>query len=195
MKVTRRDALKMCTAVWAGVGGVFAAGSFVKALTPAADTMRKRKPIEVELYLINEGEMQEVLWGGERIIIIHRMPEWIENVRNKSIEEHLKNPVPDEERVIRPEWFIASGVCTHLGCSPTLVTKKMEDVPFTPALFCGCHGGVYDVTGRVASGPPPDNLYLVPHKFEGEDTVIIGKSDFPPGFMTKIQRIQDLPKI
>lgn len=195
MKVTRRDALKMCTVAWAGVGGALAAGPFIKALTPADDTMRKREPIEVELFSINEGEMKEVLWGGERIIIIHREPEWIEEVRKKDMEGRLKDPIQDEERVIRPEWYISSGVCTHLGCSPTLVTKEMKDVPFFPALFCGCHGGIYDVSGRISSGPPPANLYLVPYKFVGEDTVLIGKADSPPGFMTKIQRIKDLPKI
>jgi ubiquinol-cytochrome c reductase iron-sulfur subunit len=171
------------------------ANPFIKALAPAQDTLRNREPIEVDLLTIREGEMKEVLWGGERIIIVHREPDWIEKVRGKEMEGRLKDPIQDEERVIRPDWFISSGVCTHLGCSPTLVTREMADVPFFPALFCGCHGGIYDVSGRIFSGPPPANLYLIPYKFIDEETVLIGKTESPPGFMTKIQRIQDLPKI
>jgi Rieske Fe-S protein len=44
-----------------------------------------------------------------------------------------------------------SAVCTHLDCT----------VQFRPDLgiiWCACHNGRYDLTGRVISGPPPRPL-------------------------------------
>lgn len=50
------------------------------------------------------------------------------------------------------EQFIAlSAACTHLDC--TVQYKKDESV-----IWCACHNGKYDLTGRNISGPPPRPL-------------------------------------
>ncbi|MFZ5948624.1 MAG: ubiquinol-cytochrome c reductase iron-sulfur subunit [Stygiobacter sp.] len=50
------------------------------------------------------------------------------------------------------EHFIAlSAACTHLDC--TVQYKKDESV-----IWCACHNGKYDLTGRNISGPPPRPL-------------------------------------
>ena len=41
--------------------------------------------------------------------------------------------------------------CTHLGC-------RTRFNPESQRIECPCHGGVYDVTGNVLSGPPPAPL-------------------------------------
>jgi Rieske Fe-S protein len=58
-----------------------------------------------------------------------------------------------------------SAVCTHLGC--TVQFKKGEDV-----IWCACHNGAYDLTGRNISGPPPRPLeqYVV-HEADGDIVV------------------------
>ena len=38
--------------------------------------------------------------------------------------------------------------CTHLGCRTRFNAEAGH-------IECPCHGGVYDVTGQVVSGPPP----------------------------------------
>ncbi len=49
------------------------------------------------------------------------------------------------------EFIVLSPVCTHMGCN-----VAFND---TSSLFeCPCHGGEYDVTGRVVEGPPPGPL-------------------------------------
>lgn len=54
--------------------------------------------------------------------------------------------------VQRPDGpAVFSPVCTHLGCS---VGWNEEKKHFT----CPCHGGVYDASGTVISGPPPKPL-------------------------------------
>ena len=32
--------------------------------------------------------------------------------------KELRDPQADADRVIKPEWLILIGVCTHLGCVP-----------------------------------------------------------------------------
>ena len=58
------------------------------------------------------------------------------------------------------ELVAFSAVCTHLGCT---VAYFPEDEVFE----CPCHGGEYDVDGRVLSGPPPKPLPMLQVKVEG----------------------------
>lgn len=44
-----------------------------------------------------------------------------------------------------------SDSCTHQGC------QLNYDKP-TNELVCPCHGGTYDLNGKVLGGPPPSNL-------------------------------------
>lgn len=39
--------------------------------------------------------------------------------------------------------------CTHAGCNVAFQGTK---------LYCGCHGGTYDLNGRNIAGPPPKPL-------------------------------------
>jgi cytochrome b6-f complex iron-sulfur subunit len=58
-----------------------------------------------------------------------------------------------------------SRVCTHLGC--LIEYDKREKM-----LICPCHAGIFNLEGRVVSGPPPKSLTVIPLKVEGEDIVI-----------------------
>ena len=49
------------------------------------------------------------------------------------------------------EIYAVSGVCTHLGC---IVRWQRSRKLF----FCPCHGGRFDVEGRVLGGPAPRPL-------------------------------------
>jgi menaquinol-cytochrome c reductase iron-sulfur subunit len=50
--------------------------------------------------------------------------------------------------------------CTHLGCAYRWEAEKRE-------FACPCHGGRYDITGRVIGGPPPRSLDTLTAKVEG----------------------------
>ena len=54
------------------------------------------------------------------------------------------------------DLFVLSPICSHLGCS---VNWNFVDNEFD----CPCHGGRYDMTGRVIGGPPPKSLTRLPH--------------------------------
>jgi cytochrome b6-f complex iron-sulfur subunit len=49
-----------------------------------------------------------------------------------------------------------SAVCTHLGC-----IVKSEPTEHH-ALYCACHGGMFDRQGEVVGGPPPRPLPRYP---------------------------------
>jgi Rieske Fe-S protein len=59
-----------------------------------------------------------------------------------------RNPALDEEREDQYNQFIAiSTRCMHLGCPVRFVDAAKR-------FICPCHGGVYDIVGRVDGGPP-----------------------------------------
>jgi len=44
-----------------------------------------------------------------------------------------------------------SAICTHQGCTVGYNSSAKD-------IVCPCHGGVYNITGAVVSGPPPSSL-------------------------------------
>jgi Rieske Fe-S protein len=61
-----------------------------------------------------------------------------------------------------------SAVCTHLNCT----VQYREDLH---AIWCACHNGVYDLTGRNISGPPPRPLESFEVHVQGDDVVVTRK--------------------
>ncbi|HTS47826.1 MAG TPA: ubiquinol-cytochrome c reductase iron-sulfur subunit [Bryobacteraceae bacterium] len=68
-------------------------------------------------------------------------------------------------RVSDTEWKALSAVCTHLNCT-------VQYQPSTRLIWCACHNGMYDLTGRVVSGPPPKPLDEYAVKVRGDEVVI-----------------------
>jgi len=84
----------------------------------------------------------------------------------------------NEGRSIKPEFLIAVGICTHLGCSPTFrpeVAPADLGPDWKGGFFCPCHGSRFDLAGRVYAGvPAPTNLVIPPHHFVSGTKVMIG---------------------
>ena len=64
-----------------------------------------------------------------------------------------------------------SATCTHLDCIVGFQKDRSN-------IFCNCHGGTYDLTGRNISGPPPRPL--TPYKVNlvakgSSSTVVVSK--------------------
>ena len=70
------------------------------------------------------------------------------------------------------QFFAFSATCTHLDC--IVGFQKERD-----RIWCNCHGGAYDLTGRNVAGPPPRPLtpfqVNLVKKSEGVSTVIVSK--------------------
>ena len=65
------------------------------------------------------------------------------------------------------------GVCTHLGCTPTVSTPQAPQGTYGGWL-CHCHGSDYDTSGRIRKGPAPQNLAVPPYAFTGPTKIKIG---------------------
>jgi Rieske Fe-S protein len=78
-----------------------------------------------------------------------------------------------EERVIvlrsaHGALVAASARCPHESC--TVSYKTDEDV-----IFCACHNGKFDLTGRVLAGPPPRPLPLWRASGDLETRVVVSR--------------------
>jgi ubiquinol-cytochrome c reductase iron-sulfur subunit len=82
-------------------------------------------------------------------------------------------PATDENRATKPEWLVLIGVCTHLGCTPTVSTPQMPEGDYGGWL-CHCHGSQYDTAGRIRKGPAPRNLDVPPYTFVSDTKLKVG---------------------
>ena len=80
-------------------------------------------------------------------------------------------------RSAKPEFLVATAVCTHLGCIPTF-RPELAPADLGPnwpgGFFCPCHGSRFDLAARVYRNvPAPRNLEVPPYSFVG-DKLLIG---------------------
>ncbi len=60
-------------------------------------------------------------------------------------------------RAAENQFVALSATCTHLDCIVEFQKNRER-------IYCNCHGGVYDLSGRNVSGPPPRPL--TPYKVD-----------------------------
>ncbi len=182
----RRTFLTGTMAVVGAAGALGAAVPFIRMWEPSAKAQAAGAPVEVNISKLSPGQLLTTEWRGRPIWIVNRTQPMIDAL--ESLEGELKDPASDEEqqpgytkngtRSIKPEYLIAIGVCTHLGCSPKFV-PEMEPQPFADdwsgGFFCPCHNSKFDLAGRVYQGvPAPTNLEVPPHHYIDDDHVMIG---------------------
>lgn len=183
-----RRRLIVATATVGGVAGVAAAVPFLASFAPSERAKSAGAPVEVDISKLAPGQMMTVEWRGKPVWIIHRTKEMLDGITK--INDKMADPQSDrpmqpeyaknEFRSIKPEYLIAVGICTHLGCSPTEKFKTGAesgvDPEWTGGFLCPCHGSTFDLAGRVyKSKPAPDNLEIPPHKYLSDARVIIGE--------------------
>ncbi|EKF9819667.1 ubiquinol-cytochrome c reductase iron-sulfur subunit [Vibrio cholerae] len=181
----RRRFLTATTAVVGGLGAVAVAVPFIKSWNPSAKAKAVGAPVEVEISKLEEGQMVRVEWRGKPVWVVRRSQAVVEGL--KSHENQLRDPNSDElqqpnyaqnpYRSIKPEYFIAVGICTHLGCSPTYLPDSFSEQVqgVKSGFFCPCHGSKFDMAGRVFQAvPAPLNLVIPPHMYLSDTRIVIG---------------------
>lgn len=68
-------------------------------------------------------------------------------------------------RTTSGEWRAMSAVCTHLQCT-------VQYRPDLEQIWCACHNGRFDLTGRNVGGPPPRPLEPFAVAVQGDDVVV-----------------------
>ena len=168
---TRRDFLYLTTASLAAIGTASFIWPFIDSMNPSADVLALAS-IDVNLSPVALGQAITVSWRGKPVFIRHRTPEEIEAARGVNLAE-LPDPQPDAARVIKPEWLVVVGICTHLGCVP-LGQKPTDPHGDYGGWFCPCHGSQYDTAGRIRKGPAPANLVVPTYTFINDTEIRIG---------------------
>ena len=183
--VERRRFLVTATSVLGGVGAAFAAVPFLAAWKPSARAQAAGAPVEVDISKLEPSQQITVAWRGKPVWFIRRTTEMVNAL--PSLDGELRDPNSDEpqqpayaknvSRAIRPDVFIAVGICTHLGCVPTYRPDIGGVEPGWPGgFFCPCHGSKYDLAGRVYKGvPAPSNLEIPKHQYLSDTLVLVGE--------------------
>ena len=172
-----------------GVAGVATAVPFVSSFAPSEKARAAGAPVDVDVSAIKAGELRTVEWRGKPIWVLRRSSAQVENLKEDG--KHLADPNSDRPgftpdfaknayRSRDPELFVAVGICTHLGCSPTpeLAAGPGPGLPadWKGGFFCPCHGSYFDLAGRVYKNvPAPDNLEVPPYVVSDDgSTVTVG---------------------
>jgi len=185
-----RRAWVMATGAAGGAAVLAAATPFVTSLAPSERARAAGADIEVDLVDVPPGGMKTVEWRGKPVWILRRTPEMLAGLAAteprladpKSLKDELPAGCRNAARSMQPEWFVAVGICTHLGCSPTAVAAGSANpavgADWPGGFFCPCHGSTFDLAGRVFKDKPaPTNLEIPPHRWLSPLRLLIGSSE------------------
>ncbi len=185
---SRRRFLTIATSVVGGVGAIGAAVPFIASWKPSERAKSAGAPVEVDISKLEPGQLIRAEWRGKPVWVVNRTPDMLNKLGE--LDGQLRDPASDEpqqpefakngHRSRRPEIFVAVGICTHLGCSPTFHNgdfgAKVEGVK--DGFFCPCHGSKFDMAGRVFEAvPAPLNLEIPPYVFLDDTTILIGSEE------------------
>src|SRR5215472_16300471 len=182
----RRFLIGATTAV-GSAGAVAAAVPFLMSFWPSERAKAAGVPIEVDIGKLEPGQKINVEWRGKVVWVIHRTKEMIDGLPKadskvadpKSDIDHQPKSCKNEGRSIKPEIFVAIGICTHLGCSPTFrpeIAPSDLGADWLGGFFCPCHQSKFDLAGRVFKGvPAPTNLVIPPYQFLSDTRIRIGE--------------------
>jgi ubiquinol-cytochrome c reductase iron-sulfur subunit len=184
----RRRLLLIATGIGGGVAAAGAATPFLVSWFPSARSLAAGAPVEADISKVELGQQITIEWRGKPVWVLRRTPEMLAllpkhdallvDPESKDSEQppYVKGP----GRSIKPEVFIATGVCTHLGCSPTLKKEigAASDMgaDWPGGYYCPCHNSRFDLAARVFKGSPaPKNLVIPPHRYASDAVVVIGE--------------------
>jgi ubiquinol-cytochrome c reductase iron-sulfur subunit len=185
----RRRVLVAATSVVGAIGAGFVAVPFISSMNPSAKARAAGAPVQADVSKLEPGALLRVKWRGQPIWVVSRTDAMLESLPTLDPKltdpeslvtqqpEYCQNPT----RAINPAYFVAIGICTHLGCSPTYRPEVAPDdlgAEWKGGWFCPCHGSKFDLAGRVYKGvPAPTNLVIPKHTYLNETTILIGEDE------------------
>ena len=184
----RRRLLLIATSGATAVAGAAVAVPFLASWFPSARALAAGAPVEADISKLEPGQQITIEWRGKPVWVLKRTPEMLARLpQNVSLladpeSKAAEQPpyVKGHERSIKPEIFVAVGVCTHLGCSPTLKKEigAASDMgaDWPGGYYCPCHNSRFDLSARVFKGSPaPTNLPIPSHRYASDAVVVIGE--------------------
>jgi ubiquinol-cytochrome c reductase iron-sulfur subunit len=181
----RRCFLMRATTAVGSIGLAATSIPFVSYWLPSVDTEAQAGPVKIDLSALKPGEQVTVAWQGKPVWVIHRTQPMLDSL--SKLTDKLRDPNSEEDqqpsyakniyRSIKPEYFIAIGVCTHLGCIPNYRPDPGGiSSDWLGGFYCPCHGSKYDLAGRVYKNvPAPLNLVIPSYAYLDDHTVMVGE--------------------
>jgi ubiquinol-cytochrome c reductase iron-sulfur subunit len=175
-----------------GVAGATAAAGvatpFLMSWFPSARARAAGAPVTIDITQIEPGMMITEEWRGKPVWVLRRTSEMLEQLPKNapllvdpdSVSAKQPDYIKGIDRAIKKEYFVALGVCTHLGCSPQL---KKEVGPasglgadWPGGFYCPCHNSRFDLSARVMIGSPaPSNLEIPPYMYLTDTRLVVGE--------------------
>jgi ubiquinol-cytochrome c reductase iron-sulfur subunit len=183
----RRRVLIAATSVLGAVGAAYVAVPFIASMNPSAKARAAGAPVEADIGKLEPGALLRVKWRGKPVWVVNRTEKMLATL--PELEPTLADPnseasiQPDycknEQRSIKPQYLVAIGICTHLGCAPTYrpdVAPEDLGAEWKGGFFCPCHGSRFDLAARVYKGvPAPTNLVIPKHSYLSDTIILIGE--------------------
>ena len=185
--LARRRFLTAATSLVGVAGTVGIAVPFMGSWNPSEKAKAAGAPVKADVSKLEPGQMVVVEWRGKPVYVLHRTDTQVADL--PKLDDNLKDPgsaasdqpayISGEGRSLRPELFVAVGLCTHLGCAPKFRPEvgaaDLGGDDWLGGFFCPCHGSKFDLAGRVFQGVPASaNLVVPPYSFEGNNVLVIG---------------------
>ncbi|WP_295542435.1 ubiquinol-cytochrome c reductase iron-sulfur subunit [uncultured Thiohalocapsa sp.] len=186
----RRRVLVTATSAVGAVGAGFIAVPFISSMNPSAKARAAGAPVQADVSKLEPGALLRVKYRGQPIWVVRRTEKMLQAL--PTLDAKLVDPdsvlatqqpayCANPTRSIKPEYFVAIGICTHLGCSPTYRPEFGPDdlgAGWKGGWFCPCHGSKFDLAGRVYKGvPAPTNLVIPKHQYVNENTILVGEDE------------------
>lgn len=184
-----RRRLVVATAAVGGLGALLSSIPFIQSLSPSEAARAAGVPVVVDLEGLAQGTILTIEWRCKPVWILHRTAQMLAQLsghdaqladplsRDSEQPDYAANP----QRSIQPAYFIAVGLCTHLGCIPSLRAAAGADdlgSAWPGGFYCPRHGSRFDLSGRVFKNvPAPRNLVVPVHRFLSDTRVEIGRDD------------------
>jgi len=183
----RRRVLIAATSVVGAVGAGYVAVPFIASMNPSAKARAAGAPVEADISKLEPGALLRVKWRGKPVWVVSRTDEMLAAL--PELDPMLADPnsaasiqpsyCQNATRSIKPQFLVAVGICTHLGCAPTYrpeVAPADLGPEWKGGFFCPCHGSRFDLAGRVYAGvPAPTNLVIPKHTYVSETTILVGE--------------------
>ncbi len=184
----KRRFLTGATSVVGAIGVGFVLVPFLSSWMPSARAKAAGAPVDVDISKLEEGQLVINMWRKKPIWIFKRDKTVLDNL--PTLNDSLTDPDNTVEkqqpayaknlyRSINPEIAVITGICTHLGCSPTyrpeIGAADLGGDTWKGGFYCPCHGSKFDLSGRVYKGvPAPINLEIPPYHFVTDSLIRIG---------------------
>ena len=182
----RRKLLARATGAAGGLALAGAAYPFLASLWPSERARALGSPVELDAARIAPGALSTIEWRGKPVWILHRTPDMLASLQSdhgllsdpdSSVASQQPQYARNATRSVRPEFLVAVGLCTHLGCVPNFEPRPGSVQAGWPGgFYCPCHGSKFDLAGRVFRGSPaPTNLVVPRYSFSPASALIIGR--------------------